>query len=223
MKPEKPFATLRRLARRQTRAAAIEVCDFCSVPLAPQHRHLLEMTGRRIICACDACALRFENVVAGRFKLIPREARALPGFRLSDEQWESLALPIALVFISQNSVTGKATALYPSPAGTTESLLTLENWQSVAADNPELEAMKPDVEALLVNRVSAHRDYFIAPVDICFELAGLIRKNWRGLSGGAAVWVEIETFFARLREQTASVTPGHSTEDTEIAYATPRF
>jgi hypothetical protein len=45
--------------------------------------------------------------------------------------------------------------------------------------------MEADVEALLVNRVDGAREYFLAPIDACFELVGTIRVPWRGLSGWA--------------------------------------
>ena len=193
-----PVAALRRYARPR---AAEERCDLCSVGLAPVHRHLLEVANRRIFCACDACALRFEGVISGRLKLIPRDARPLPGLHVSDAQWEGLALPISLAFFFFSTPTGKMTALYPSPAGATESLLPLETWSTLVSANPVLGTIEPDVEALLVNRAGDSRDYFIAPMDMCYELAGLIRMHWRGLSGGDAVWRKIEEFFARLRTE----------------------
>jgi hypothetical protein len=64
-----------------------------------------------------------------------------------------------------------------------------------------LEAIEPDVEALLVNRVVPARDYYIAPIDHCFELVGLIRAHWKGFSGGEEVWRNINGFFSRLRER----------------------
>ncbi len=63
--------------------------------------------------------------------------------------------------------------------------------------------MQPDVEALLVNRVGAAREYFIVPIDECYKLVGLIRLHWRGLSGGAVVWGEIARFFDDLRRKAA--------------------
>jgi hypothetical protein len=69
------------------------------------------------------------------------------------------------------------------------------------ANNPELRFLKPDVEALLVNRVGASREYFITPIDECYKLVGLIRVYWRGLSGGALVWGEIARFFDELRRK----------------------
>src|SRR5215471_4339079 len=131
-KRESPLATLARLARPQ---AAVEQCEFCSLPLNPVHRHLLEVATLKIICACDPCALRFENVV-GRWKLIPRQARALPQFKLTDAEWDAFALPINLAFVFQSTRLGKLIAMYPSPAGAMESLLPLANWKALAAANP---------------------------------------------------------------------------------------
>lgn len=192
-----PLAALRRYAQPR---APEERCDLCNVRLAPAHRHLLEMASARIFCSCDACAIRFQGVIGGRFKPIPRDARRLPGLRLSDAQWEGLALPISLAFFFFSTPAGKMTALYPSPAGATESLLPLETWSALVSENPVLGTLEPDVEAFLVNRVGEARDYFIAPIDVCYELAGLIRMHWRGFTGGEAVWEKIGGFFARLRE-----------------------
>ncbi len=197
-----PFATLRRFARPGGAAAAAtaarERCELCGISLAPEHRHLLEMATRRVTCACDPCALLFHNAVGGRFKLIPRDARSLPDFRMSDAAWENLSLPINLAFFFHSTPFGKTVALYPSPAGATESLLPLAAWEKLVTENPGLAEMLPDVEALLVNRVGETRTHLLAPIDACFELVGLIRLHWRGLSGGTEVWQEIATFFARL-------------------------
>ena len=197
------FQVLQRLARLPL---SRETCDFCRVPLTPRHRHLLEIANRKMICACDPCALRFQNVVGGRFKLVPRDARLLHDFAISDAAWDSLALPINLAFFFLGSTSGKITAMYPSPAGATESLLPLDHWCELIVENPRLEKLEPDVEALLVNRVRAPYEYYSAPIDACFELVGLIRTHWRGLSGGEAVWREIGRFFDRLRSQTQTST-----------------
>jgi hypothetical protein len=92
-------------------------------------------------------------------------------------------------------------AFYPGPAGATESLLDLGGWHELARENPILADMEPDVEALLVNRVGSAREYYLAPIDACYKLVGLIRSSWRGLSGGAEAWEAIGQFFAELRER----------------------
>ena len=122
----------------------------------------------------------------------------LRDFQISDADWENFALPINLAFFFYSTPNERTIALYPSPAGATESLLPLPAWESLVRQNPILNSMQKDVEALLVNRVDGKRDYFLAPIDKCFELVGTIRTHWRGLSGGEEVWREIEKFFARL-------------------------
>src|SRR5690349_15825385 len=107
-----PINTLRRLAQQRR---DVEQCEFCSLPVSSGHRHLLEIATRKIVCACDPCALRFENVI-GRWKLIPRDARLLPDFKMTDAQWDALALPIDLVFLFYSTPEGKVVAMYPSPA-----------------------------------------------------------------------------------------------------------
>ena len=190
------FNTLRRFRERSSYQ---EKCEFCGVGLAPEHKHLLEVAKRRIVCTCTPCALRFQDVVGGRFKLVPSDIRYLSEFDLSDSEWENLALPINLAFFFYSTPQQKMNAMYPSPAGATESLLPLTAWTSLVERNSELTTMAADVEALLVNRVGAKREYYIVPIDLCFELIGLIRVHWRGLSGGDKVWEEVEIFFSKLR------------------------
>jgi hypothetical protein len=198
------FAALRRLAgtaaRSSSRKPQLERCELCSISLGPQHRHLFETATRRIVCACDPCALRFQDVIEGKFKLIPRDTRPLLDFTMTDGEWEGFALPINLAFFFYDTPNKKMTALYPSPAGATESLLPLTAWEALALANPIIRDLQPDVETLLINRMRETREYFIAPIDVCFELVGLIRIHWRGFSGGEDVWREIDAFFARLKQ-----------------------
>jgi hypothetical protein len=194
-----PLSALRRFAR--PRAAAVERCELCSAGLAEEHTHLIEPATRQIVCACDACALLFSGRAETKYRRIPRRVRRLADFQLSDAQWDGLMLPIGMAFFFHSSAAGKVTALYPSPAGATESLLALDAWEDLVRANPVLEGLEPDTEALLVNRVRGAREYYVAPIDECFKLVGLIRVHWRGLSGGAEVWRGIEEFFAGLKEK----------------------
>ena len=133
----------------------------------------------------------------------PGALEFLSDFRLTDAQWEELHLPINLAFFFRSTRAGRVVAVYPSPAGGTESLLTLETWNQLEEENPVLRELEPDVEALLVNRVGRARDYYRVPIDACYRLVGLIRANWRGLSGGAEVWDEIRQFFAGLKQKSS--------------------
>jgi hypothetical protein len=121
---------------------------------------------------------------------------------MTDVQWEGLQLPINLAFFLNSTSAGRVVALYPSPAGATEALPPLDAWQALVEDNPCLRELEPDVEALLVNRLGAVPAYYRVGVDVCYELVGLVRTHWRGLSGGTAVWTDIGRFFANLAERT---------------------
>jgi uncharacterized protein DUF5947 len=203
--PNGSFAALRRFARARP---VIERCDFCSAELGELHQHLIEPERRRLVCVCGACAILFGSRGETAYRRVPRRIRYLPDFRMTDAQWEGLLIPIQLAFFFHSSAAGRVIALYPSPAGPTESSLDLAMWDEVAQDNPALKRMSPDVEGLLVNRsarAGGAPDYFIAPIDECFKLAGMIRANWRGLSGGEEVWKEIERFFADLKTRSNEV------------------
>src|SRR5947209_6477511 len=89
-----PFAALRQFVRQRPPA---ERCDLCSVGLAPEHHHLLELATRRLLCSCDACAVLFSGQETVRFRRVPPLLQALPNFQLTDVQWESLRIPINLV------------------------------------------------------------------------------------------------------------------------------
>lgn len=193
------IAALRRFVRPHEpgTSRARERCDTCGATLPAEHKHQFEPATRRVLCACDLCA----SIPQDAFREIPRTVRSLPGFQISDAQWDDLMIPISLAFFSFSTPAGRVVALYPGPAGAAESLLPLEAWAEIARCNPELHDLQPDVEALLVNRVGGMREYFLVPIDECFRLVGIIRSHWRGLSGGALVWGEIEYFFEGLRRQ----------------------
>jgi hypothetical protein len=192
------FAVLRKFSRKRT---GVERCELCSVELSADHAHLLERASRKIICSCEACSVLFSEHGNARYRRVPRRSQSLIDFQITDLEWEGLLLPINLAFFYRDSAADRVVAMYPSPAGATESLLDLESWTEIASRNPKLQALEPDVEALLVNRMGTAQDYFIVPIDECYRLVGLIRTHWRGLSGGTEVWKQMRDFFAQLRRR----------------------
>ena len=200
--PQSAIRNLSALRRFVRQRAVVERCEMCSAELAADHQHLIEPSSRQLVCACDACAILFSGQVEKKYRRVPRRIQYLADFRITDVQWDNLMLPINLAFFFKSTPDGKQVALYPSPAGPTESLLALDAWDEIVQDNAILKEMEPDVEALLVNRVGSTRQYYLVPIDECYKLVGLIRAHWRGLSGGAEVWKEIERFFDELKERT---------------------
>jgi hypothetical protein len=202
---------LQELAQRSTtpRAETAAKCDLCNAPIAPDHRHLLDLDQHDLMCACRACSLLFDRGAAGggHYRLVPERRLRLDGFEMDDVAWEELRIPVDMAFFHRSSKGGRVVALYPGPMGATESQLRLESWTQLEADNPVLADMEPDVEALLVNRARGARQQWLVGIDTCYELVGMIRSRWRGLTGGKEVWTEIASFFKRL-DETATPTPG---------------
>jgi Family of unknown function (DUF5947) len=191
-----PISTLRRFVRKPS--AEAELCELCGSPLTADHQHLLEVDVRHVTCACDPCAILFSGNTRQRYNRIPRDVHRLSDFAMDDHEWESLLIPIKLAYFVHNSAAGRVVAQYPSPGGPMESSLDFEYWDAIAERNPVLKRFAPDVEALLVNRVSENPRYYRAPIDQCFRLVGIIRTNWHGLSGGSEVWQRIDGFFQEL-------------------------
>jgi hypothetical protein len=201
--PTLASSRLGRLAQRPAPpppAPEEEHCDLCGVPIAGDHRHLLDLEARELKCACRACSLLFDRRAAGggHYRLVGDRRLRLTDFELTDLTWERLRIPVDMAFFFHSSPDGRVVAFYPSPMGPTESLLGLEAWTELERANPVLTDMAEDVEALLVNRARGARAQWLVPIEDCYRLVGLIRTQWKGLSGGRQVWEEIERFFAEL-------------------------
>lgn len=187
-------AALERLVRREPRPGAAERCDLCGEPVGEPHRHLLDVGGHAILCACQACWLLFdrEGASEGRYRQVPRRRTRLPAVPARD-----LGVPVGLAFFVIGD-DGVVRAHYPSPAGSTQWEIDPESWRRTARAFPELAGLAPEVEALLINTARDRDEHWLVPIDECFRLVAVIRREWRGLSGGGTVWPEIDEFFAGL-------------------------
>lgn len=202
-RPGNWVARIQRFVRspRVAEAATVEAeyCDICSQKIPPRHAHLVEPAKHRLLCACQGCDTLLGDREDRKYLRVPHEPRMLQNFRLSDAEWDALAIPIGLAFFFHSSPENRILALYPGPAGPTESLLPLAAWSGLVAHNPVLAELEPDVEALLVNRINGSHEYYAVPIDRCYELVGLIRTHWKGISGGPAATEAIAGFFGSLR------------------------
>ena len=190
---------LRGLAKPKPSQAASpeERCDLCATTVPSDHRHMLNLYERQIVCVCESCwALR-----SGDADFRPTGSRTLwlEDFVLPEELWAQFRIPIGLAFFMHSTVTNCIVAMYPSPAGATESELHLETWSRLVGMNPVLRDLEPDAEALIVNRTSEPHSFAIAPIDRCYMLVGLIKASWEGISGGAGVDQAIARYFDELR------------------------
>jgi hypothetical protein len=194
------------------RARARDGCELCAAPLADDHRHVVDVEQRLVLCACAACTLLFVSSAAarGRFRAVPDRVLSDAAFELTETHWASLDIPVRLAFLFQSSAAGRWVAAYPSPAGATESALPLDAWERIASRAPLVRAVAPDVEALLVygRRGASSFECFLAPIDVCYDLVGRVRRNWRGLDGGQGVWTAIEDSLTRLRRRSRPLREG---------------
>ena len=208
-----PFGVLRRVLRPRPRVVPGEQCDMCAEPIGESHSHVANVGDRRLLCTCRGCYLLFTVQGAGGLKMraVPEEYRRLDELSFTQEQWDDLAIPVDLVFLfRQSDPTGDGraqyVALYPSPAGATESELDPATWQRIADANPAIAALEDDVAAALIRRTGPGEfTCLLVPVDACYELVGIVRKHWSGFSGGAEVWERIDAFFAELSSRVRRV------------------
>jgi len=198
---------LRKYLRPERRRRLGEECDLCGAQIVHEHSHVVNLEGRNLLCACRACYLLFtqDGAAGGKYRAVPDRYLYDPDFRLTKAQWDTIQIPVGMAFIFFNSALGQYAAFYPSPGGATESLLDLAAWDQVLDANPHLAGVAPDVEALLVRKLDERFECFLAPIDACYELVGIVRLHWKGFDGGQDVWREIDGFFARLRERSREV------------------
>jgi len=168
---------------------------------------LLDLSSRALVCACQACSLLFseKGTGGGKYRLVPRRYLSIADFQMTDQQWDELMIPVNMAFIFRSSGSKHVMAFYPSPAGATESLLDLSGWETLMNNNPILKDLESDVEALLINRVQNEREHYIVPIDACYQLVGLIRMSWKGLSGGTETREAITRFFEDIRAKSRPV------------------
>jgi hypothetical protein len=191
---------LARYAREKPPPPPRHLCELCGAVIPDAHGHVVDLERRSLSCACRSCAILFDQQ-AGRFRRVPdRVLRAPP---ISAVRWASLGVPVRLAFVFFNSRLSRWYASYPGVAGAIESEVPQERWEELATEVPLLRQIAPDVEALLAwgPMGAAEIECFVAPVDACYELAGLCRTHWRGFDGGDEMRAELDAFFARLRSR----------------------
>jgi hypothetical protein len=205
-----PLFVLRRIADRPPPPPAGEVCEMCGIKIdETSHGHVVDRTSRSLMCTCRPCYLLFTAEGAElRFRAVPDRYFTFPDFQLGPGQWDQLEIPVGLAFFFYNSTLGRMVAFYPGPAGATESELPLDAWDFVAAENPQLRLLAPDVEAILVRtaeRGSGEVSCYLVPIDVCYELVGGLRSVWRGFDGGREAHDRIDGFFQMVDEHSLPV------------------
>lgn len=181
-----------------------EKCELCNTEVPAEHGHLADTEAASLLCACRACYLLFTQPSAGRgrYRAVPDRYLTDPARAMSVAEWDELQIPVGLAFFLRSSRSGgELTGFYPSPAGATECRLDLTRWQQLAASHPLLAAPAPDVEAALISRSDDGVEYYLVPIDACYELAGRMRLHWHGFDGGTEARQAIGDFLAAVRSR----------------------
>ncbi|MFN2490881.1 MAG: DUF5947 family protein [Actinomycetota bacterium] len=198
---------LKRLLSPQRKKRPGEECEMCATPIPEEHSHVVNLASRNLLCTCRGCYLLFTHggAARGKYRAVPDRYLFDPAFRMSEAQWQMIQIPVSMAFFFFNSALEKVVAFYPSPAGATESLLSLESWEDVIRKNPAFTALTPDVEALLIVRADEGFECFLVPIDAAYDLVGRVKLHWKGFDGGEEAWREIGVFFSTLRERSKRV------------------
>jgi Family of unknown function (DUF5947) len=193
-----PLALLRRIASARPTPPDYERCELCGEPIPDEHRHVVNLASRNLMCSCRPCTLLFAYDEAQlRYRAVPEDYRRFTD--LPAAVWDELQIPVGLVFLFRNSSLDSTVAFYPGPAGATESELPLGAWDALVATRPELALGRPDVEALLLRAPDGDGiECYLVPIDRCYELVGRLRLLWRGFDGGQQARAELDGFFADL-------------------------
>jgi hypothetical protein len=190
-----------------------ERCRMCAQLLdGDDHEHVVDVGERSLRCVCASCAALFVPPWEGpsppeaRYRVVPKRVLDDPAFRLDDRQWAALRIPVGLAFVFFNSSLDGWVVIYPSPAGATEAELEPEGLVALDAATPLLAEAEPDVEALLLHaRRGQPSEALLVPIDACYELVGQVRVHWQGMTGGDAVWREVDRLLGGLRARAESV------------------
>jgi hypothetical protein len=207
---------LRRFVRSASPAAAMEIqqeaaerCELCSTEVPGEHGHIADLEAASLLCACRACYLLFTRPGGGKYRAVPDRYLHDRDRVMTTAVWDQLEIPVALAFFLRTSRSGgELTAFYPSPAGATECRLDLQLWAQLVSDFPLLGAPEPDVEAALISRSDSGVEYFLVPIDACYELAGRMRLHWRGFDGGTEAQESIDSFLTDVRNRARKFTAG---------------
>ena len=199
--PRTGLSALRRLtapAPEQEQEAPRQDCEMCGVAIADEHGHVADTHDHRLLCVCRPCSLLFDPTGAGgsRYRGLGTDVLRVEDLRLDEDQWDALQIPVELAFFLRQA--GRYQAFYPGPSGATESLLDLEAWERVLEDNPPLAQVREETEAVLLRHDDPGFTCYVVPVDLCYELVGLVRTHWVGMAGGHEVWEHLGAFFAGL-------------------------
>jgi hypothetical protein len=187
--------------------AALESCEMCSEPIPPEHRHLLNVSTREIMCVCRPCSILFDKEAAseGKYRLVPERRLLLEDFEMSDVQWASLRIPVDMAFFFYSTPVERVAAFYPSPMGPTESLLDLGHWEELESPQPGTEGDGAGRGGAPGKPVRGSEGALPGPHRRVLQPGRPHPDPLEGPERRAGVWEEIDRFFEVLKRRSKKV------------------
>ncbi|MET8849855.1 DUF5947 family protein [Amycolatopsis sp. NPDC004625] len=176
-----------------------ERCELCGTPVAARHGHVIDTGRRGLLCACRACFLLSTRCPTARYRAVPERYLWDPRRPIARLDWRRLGIPARFAFFLHCGT--RVTAFQPGPAGAAETTLPTGLWAELAAAHPLLATAEPDVEAIVFRGGERGTDCFLVPVDVCYRLAGVVRRYWTGGDGGPEVHERVGELFAEIEQR----------------------
>ena len=174
-------------------------CALCAAGVRSGHRHLLQLEQKSIVCVCESCFER--GARDAELRRTHGRVEWLEDFRLPEHVWTALGPPAGLALFRRSSSAGRVVALNPRASGAAEAELPATEWARLASDNPALDSLEPDAEALIVDRLGGTPRHLIAPIDACNRLVGLVQSRTRAGMGEPELGPALDDFFYGLRRR----------------------
>jgi hypothetical protein len=150
------------------------------------------------VCACEACWALYSGDAEYRPTGCGR-CGWINASTVTPRRGRAFQIPIGLAFFMRSTVTGGVVAFYPSPAGATESELSLDVLGRAGRAQPVLEHLDPMPRRSSSTAPPSPTSTRSLPIDDCYALVGLIKSRWEGISGGAAIEQAVPEFFEAIR------------------------
>ena len=170
-------------------------------------------------CACAGpatCCSRREGAGGARFRGVGEDVRRVDDLVLDDAHVGRACGSRSTWCSSSGTATRTTTllAFYPGPGGATESSSTCRLGRPCSTPTRCSPRSMPDVEAVLLRRHDGGFTAHLVPIDVCYELVGVVREHCgRVCGGGAEVWQRIAAFFDGARPSRPRGPPARAAPD----------
>ena len=195
------YRSLRQFVRSRPRPSA---ASCAAIGLAAEHSHLVEPASRQLVCSCDACSILFSGQQSRAISTGSQRRRVLAG------------LPTDRCPMGRSTSTDQPGLFHDKHAGRPRARLLPESGRGhriapgarglarLGGGEPDPRPTRAGCRSTPGQSDEQGSRVLPRPIDECYKLVGLIRANWRGLSGGSGSLGGSGQFFTRLKKRSRS-------------------